>query len=154
MRRRELLLRWNIARAVDTGLIHHVVVKVIELRIHQIEIIFLTISVIHTLRLVQFLQILFHFKMGVEIYEALTHYANQVHLVQEYRVKRTDVLFDVRAWLVHIMEEDHLLFDQVDHIIDVLSMAANKLFLLFKDHLDEFLMILADTVYISTVLGF
>jgi hypothetical protein len=46
------------------------------------------------------------------------------------------------------MEKHHLLFNEIDYIVDVLSVATDKLFLLFEDHFHQAFVIVANTVHV------
>ena len=52
------------------------------------------------------------------------------------------------------MEEHHLLLDQVNHVVNMLSVSIDELLFLLEDQLHQFLMVLADSLHICTILIF
>jgi len=50
------------------------------------------------------------------------------------------------------MQQHHLLFDEVNHIIDVLSVASNQLLFFLQDHFYQALVVIADFVHIRPIL--
>jgi hypothetical protein len=54
----------------------------------------------------------------------------------EETVQVCNVLLNVGARLVYIIKKSHFLLDEVNDIVDVVSMASNKLLLFFEDLLD------------------
>lgn len=76
--------------AVDACLIHHVVIKVVQL-LHEVSV-----TIKNCLfSLVQFLQVFLHLQMCIEIKQTLPHYRDEFHLVEEDGIKRGYILFNV-----------------------------------------------------------
>jgi hypothetical protein len=67
-------------------------------------------------------------------------------------IEAGDVLFDVGAGLVDLVEEGHLLLDEVDDVVDVAAVARDDLLFLLEDLLDQFLMLRAQGVRVVRVL--
>jgi len=50
------------------------------------------------------------------------------------------------------MQQHHLLFDKVDYVIDVLSVAPDEVLFFLQDHLDQLLMVVADLINVIPIL--
>ena len=88
----------------------------------------------------------------MEVSEPGPEVGNQLELVEEDGVERGDVLVDVGAGLVHLVEQVHLLLDYVDDVIDVLSMLTDQVLLFLQDLVDQPLMVSADAVQVVPIL--
>lgn len=138
-----IVIRRSIYWAVRIRFVHHVVVEVVQqIHVVVVQVIFIVVSLIEIVHdgaasflLIELLKVFLHFKMGVEIDQTLANDSDKLHLMQKDRVEGGHVLLDVRAGLVNFVKEHHFLFDKVDYIIDVRSVAPNELFFLRQNHL-------------------
>ena len=67
-------------------------------------------------------------------------------------IEAGDVLFDVGAGLVDLVEEGHLLLDEVDDVVDVAAVARDDLLFLLEDLLNQFLMLRTQGVRVVRIL--
>jgi len=56
-----------------------------------------------------------------------------LHFLHQYAIEVADVLLNVGARLVHFVQQHHFLLHQVNHVVDVVSVAADESFFLLKD---------------------
>ena len=68
-------------------------------------------------------------------------------------IKVFDILFHIGAWLINFIEQDHLLLDQVHHLVNMPPVPVDPLFLLLQDLLDQVLVVGAKTVRVVAVLA-
>lgn len=102
--------------------------------------------------LVKSLKVLLLSQMRVESHQLLSQLAYHLHLVDEDFVEIANVDIYVALRLVDGVEQVHILAGNVHHVIDVLSVALDKLFLFFENHLDQTLVILTDPVGVVAIL--
>ena len=69
------------------------------------------------------------------------HLRDHRDLLLQEGVQIGDVLLDVGAGLVHLVEEGHLLLDEVHHVVDVPAVARDNLLFLLQDLFDKLLML-------------
>lgn len=69
---------------------------------------------------------------------------DHVHVAEQHRVQRRYVLLDVRARLVDLVQDHHLLLDALDDVVDVLAVRGEQVFFLLQNDVDERLVVLAD----------
>ena len=62
------------------------------------------------------------------------------------------VVLDVATRLVDLVEQRHLLLDQVHHVINVAAVTRDQLLLLLEDLLDELFVLSAQLVRVTSVL--
>ena len=67
------------------------------------------------------------FEMGVEGNQLFAHLSYHRDLLLKQGIQISHILLDIRPWLVHLVKQVHLLFDQVNHIIDVPAVASDHL---------------------------
>jgi len=68
---------------------------------------------------------------------------NHLHLLQQHLVQVGHVLLHVRPRLVHLVQQHHFLLHQINHVINVPSVAINELFLFLKDLINKPFMLIA-----------
>jgi len=90
--------------------------------------------------------------MRMEGNELFAHPRDQFDLLLEDLVERGDVLLDIGARLVHVVQVLHLLLDEVDHVVDVASVPRDQLLLLLEDLLNQPLVLRAKLVLVPSVL--
>jgi len=91
-------------------------------------------------------------QVGVEGDQLLAHLRDHGDLLLQQGVEAGNVLLDVGAWLVHLVEQRHLLLDKVNDVVDVPSVAGDDLLFLLEDLFDEFLMLRAKLVRVILIL--
>jgi hypothetical protein len=79
---------------------------------------------------------LFSLQVGVEGDQLLAHLCDHGNLLLQEGVQIGNVLLDVGAWLVHLVEQRHFLLDKVNHVVDVSSVAGDDFLFLLKDLFD------------------
>jgi len=55
--------------------------------------------------------------------------------------------------LLDVLQDPHIGLDDIDYIVDVLSVLIDEFFLVLQDHLDQVLMVTANLVNIVGVFG-
>jgi hypothetical protein len=73
----------------------------------------------------------------VEVDQLLAHLGDHLDLLGEEPVESGHVGLHVRAGLVHVVQQSHLVLDHVNHFVNVPSVACNELLFLLKDLLDQ-----------------
>jgi hypothetical protein len=74
--------------------------------------------------------------MSMEIDQLFSHLSNHSNFLGEETIQIRNILLNVGARLVHIIEKSHFLLNEVNDIINVVTMSSNELLLFFKDLLD------------------
>ena len=87
----------------------------------------------------------------MEIDQLFSHLSNHGNLLGEETVQVRNVLLNVGARLVYIIKKSHFLFDEVNDIVDVVTMASNEFLLFFEDLLDQTLMFSTKLISITGV---
>ena len=93
------------------------------------------------LLLVQLRHRLLGLQVRVERDQLFPHLRDHRDLLLQEGVQIGDILLDVGAGLVHLVEEGHLLLDEVHHVVDVPAVARNDLLFLLQDLFDKLLML-------------
>ena len=93
------------------------------------------------LLLVQLRHGLLGLKVGVERDQLLAHLRDHRDLLLQEGVQIGDVLLDVGAGLVHLVEKGHLLLDEVHHVVNVPAVARDDLLFFLQDLFDKLLML-------------
>jgi len=89
----------------------------------------------------------------VESNQLFAHLSDHGDLLSEEFVEVRDVALNVAARLVYLVEQGHLLLDEVDHVVDVPAVPSYQLLLLLEDLLDQLLVLRAKLVRVACVLN-
>ena len=79
---------------------------------------------------------------------------DSLQLLHQNAVQVGDVVFDVRLWLFDVLKRCHVFLNDVNDVIDMLSMVRNQCLFLFQDDFYEILVLSTDPVNILCVLIF
>lgn len=103
--------------------------------------------------LVQFGQLLFSLDVLVEVEAVPSQVHHHLNLTNQDLVELLDVGLDVGAGLVHVLEDGHLLLDDLDTLLTAGVVLEYELLLLLQDLLNYFLVVLAELLDVLGVLG-
>ena len=90
--------------------------------------------------------------MGVEVGKLLPHISNHLHLLKQNCIKRVNVHFNVALGFFHILQQGHVLLNNIDDVVNMLPVVGDQLFFLFENDLDQILMVAADELHVVTIL--
>ena len=117
----------------------HVLLLLYLLRVVVALVIVLLLGLL--LLLVQLRHGLLGLQVGVERDQLFAHLSDHRDLLLQEGVQIGDVLLDVGAGLVHLVEEGHLLLDEVHHVVNVPAVARDDLLFFLQDLFDKLLML-------------
>jgi hypothetical protein len=116
-----------------------------SVHIEPIQVLLLLIQLGHALLRLQVL---------VEGHQLVPHLLDHLDLRKQHLVQVSHIFFNIWARLVNFIEKNHLLFDEVDHFIDVLTVPVDELFLFLEDLLNQLLVLIAQLVCVISILSF
>ncbi len=97
---------------VDMFLLHHcILVSVVIVSSSNISSLWHLEVVCILLLLVKLAHDFLSLKIGMEVNDLLSHIKDHVDLIDKHLVQVADVLLHITAWLIHLIEESHLVFD-------------------------------------------
>ena len=91
--------------------------------------------------------------MAIKVEQFFPQVTNDLHLFEEDAVEAPRVHLYIAARFVDLVQESHLFLHYANDLIDMPSVRMNQLLLLFKDLLNELLVIIAQIFYISAILA-
>ena len=103
------------------------------------------------LRRVELLKILLLLEVLVEASQVRSEAHNVIHFTYQDGVEVLYVWLDVTLRLFNILKDTHIFFDDVDYVIDVLSVVRNETFFFLEYHFDQVLMVAANLVNIASI---
>ena len=104
-------------------------------------------------RRVELLKILLLLEVLIEVGQVRSEAHNMINFAHQDPIELLYVRLDVTLRLFNVLKDAHIFFDDVDDVIDVLSVVRNETFFLLKYHLNQVLMVSADLVNIASILG-
>lgn len=80
-----------------------------------------------------------------------TQIYHHFNLSNQDLVKMFDVGFDIGAGLVNVLQDGHFFFDDLDALLATRIVLEDQLLLLFQDLLNDFFVVLCQSLYVSCV---
>jgi len=102
--------------------------------------------------LVELAEHLLRLEVFVELEKFAARGHDVLHLVNEYPVQLGDIVLYLRAGKVDFVEQQHLLFDEVNDVVDMVSVLGDEGLLLLQDLLYQFLVVVAEEFLVVLVL--
>jgi len=96
----------------------------------------------------QLAELLFLLQVVLEALYPGTDFTNLLLLDPEHLFKPRDILIDIAARLVNVIQQTHLLLGQLHHLIYVSPMGLNQLLLLLQDLVYQVTMALVDLLQV------